>query len=78
MVGGLSLAATFPSFVFNAIFYCDTLELQLFQQVPVVSARSADIKIKQLEQYNKLPTLVSLSCPMLANGLSSSPWRVRL
>ena len=54
MVGGLSLTATFRSFVFNAIFYCDALELQLFQQVPVVSARSADIKTKQLEQYNCL------------------------
>ena len=51
---GLSLAATFPSFVFNPTFYCDAVELQLFQQVPVVSARNADIKIKQLEQYNCL------------------------
>lgn len=53
---GLSLAATFPSFVFNAIFYCDALELQLFQQVPVVSARSADIKI------NSLSNIIAYTC----------------
>ena len=39
--------------------------------MPAVFARSADIKIKRLEQYNKLPTLVPLSCTMLAGGLSS-------
>ena len=61
---------TSPSFVLTQ-FYCDALELPLSQHVPAVSPRRADIKIKQLEQNNKLPTLVPLSCTMLAGGLSS-------
>ena len=40
-----------PQALFLTQFYFEDLELPLFQHVLVVLTRSADIKIKQLEQY---------------------------
>ena len=47
---GSSLATTSQA-LFLTQFYFDDLELPLFQDTPVVLTHSADIKIKQLEQY---------------------------